>query len=278
MVKRIALDCEKLLTKETAHPYLAQALGLPDWYGGNLDALYDCLTELDGTELTLLGTHVLADGYGRRVLRVVADASRACPGLTLSYSGPDGYAVRFASEADGPALRAIYGQYIDTSITFEYALPTVKEFTGRIRDIQRVYPYLVLEKDGRPLGYAYAHRARERKAYDWIAELSIYLDRSAAGHGLGRRLYALLIDLLTMQGLKTAMGCVTVPNAASEALHAALGFDRIGVSPCAGYKDGAWHDVAWFEKPLASYDASPAPLLPLRDVDPLAVAARMARF
>lgn len=279
MVKTVILDCSKLLTRDQAHPYLAQVLALPDYYGGNLDALYDCLTEIVGLTISLEGAPVLrsAGGYGAHILQVLEDAAAANPGLCLTYRD-GGLSVRLVQESDAPALLAIYGQYIDTSITFEYTLPTADMFAERIRNISRTYPYLVLEHAGQLIGYAYAHRAREWDAYDWLAELSVYLDQGVVGQGLGKRLYSLLIDLLRLQGVKTAMGCVTVPNAASEALHASLGFVRVGLSHQSGYKNGAWHDVAWFEKPLAPYDVPPAPLVPFRDVDPLAVAAQMVAF
>ena len=186
--------------------------------------------------------------------------------------------VRFATEVDAARLLAVYGQYIDTSITFEYGLPTEAAFAARIRDITRHWPYLICEEDGQAAGYAYAHPAREREAYGWYVELSIYLDRSRTGRGLGRRLYGLLLDILRAQGVKTAMGCVTLPNPASEALHAALGFKRIGVSPRAGYKNGAWHDVIWFEKPLAPYDVPPSPTVPVRDLDPELAAGLMKKY
>ena len=186
--------------------------------------------------------------------------------------------VRFASEADARDLLAIYAPYIDTPVTFEYTCPTAEEFAGRIRDIRAMYPYLVLEQDGRPIGYAYAHRARERAAYDWCVELSVYLDRAHTGQGLGRRLYGLLIDLLALQGIKTVMGCVTAPNPASEALHAALGFRLAGTSPNAGYKCGQWHHVLWYEKALAPYDVPPPPVLPADRLDPAAVAELLARY
>ncbi len=181
--------------------------------------------------------------------------------------------VRFATEADAGRLLAIYGQYIDTPVTFEYDLPTEAQFAARIRDITGHWPYLICEEDGAAVGYAYAHLARERAAYGWYVELSIYLDRNWTGRGLGRRLYALLLDLLRSQGVRTAMGCVTLPNPASETLHAALGFDRVGVSRRAGYKNGVWHDVAWFEKPLAPFPASPPPTVPVDQLDRSAVAA-----
>ena len=186
--------------------------------------------------------------------------------------------IRFATEQDAAGLLAVYAQYIDTSVTFETALPSAEAFAGRIRDIRRASPYLVLEDRGRVAGYAYAHRARERTAYDWYAELSIYLDRDHTGQGLGKRLYRLLTDLLALQNVQTAMGCVTVPNAASEALHRALDFRLAGVSYKAGYKNGAWHDVAWYEKVLGDYAVPPAPLVPFPETDPAAVAAVLARY
>lgn len=186
--------------------------------------------------------------------------------------------IRFAAEADAAGLLAVYAQYIGMSVTFETALPTAEQFAARIRDIRRVYPYLLLEDGERIVGYAYAHRIRERAAYDWCAELSVYLDRDYTGRGYGRKLYALLMDLLRLQNVKTAIGCVTMPNPASEALHEAMGFTRVGLSPCSGYKNGAWHDVAWFEKALGPYDVPPAPLTPLLDTDPVAVAEVMAAY
>ena len=187
-------------------------------------------------------------------------------------------AMRFASAADSAALLAIYGQYLDTSITFEYGLPSEAEFARRIASYGGTHPYLVWEEGGRPLGYAYAHPLGERAAYQWSAELSIYLDRDSRGRGLGRRLYGALLDLLRLQGIRTAYGCVTVPNPASEGLHRALGFQRTGVWHRSGYKGGAWRDVAWFEKPLAPYDPAPAPVLPIGAVPPAEREAVLARY
>ncbi len=179
--------------------------------------------------------------------------------------------LRFAEPADAEALLAIYAQYIETSITFEYDLPTAEEFRRRIEDITATYPYLVYEEGGRVLGYAYAHRYRERAAYQWGAELSVYIDRSAHGFGLGKRLYAALIRLLRLQGVRTVYGVVTQPNEKSGRLHTAMGFTVAGIVRSAGYKAGAWHDVATYEKPIAPHDDPPAPLLPLSAADPAAI-------
>ncbi len=167
--------------------------------------------------------------------------------------------LRFASEADMPALLSIYEQYIPTTITFEYILPSREEFARRVSSISQFYPYLVLEDDGVLLGYAYAHRIAERAAYGWGAELSIYLRPDAAGAGLGTRLYRVLMELLRLQGVRTVYGLVASPNPASEGLHAALGFRLMGVQERAGYKNDRWIDLLWFEKAIASYDPSPAP-------------------
>lgn len=180
---------------------------------------------------------------------------------------------RLASPEDTAALLAIYAQSIETPVTFEYTLPSEAEFRARLLDISRNYPYLVAEEKGRVLGYAYAHQLRERPAYQWTAELSIYLDRTARSKGLGRRLYGLLMNLLTLQNLKTVYGCVTAPNPASEALHLGMGFQLCGVFHGSGYKNGQWRDVLWFEKKIGTQEQEPRSLLPFPQVEPERVRA-----
>ena len=142
--------------------------------------------------------------------------------------------IRFVSKADVPALLDIYRHYISTIVTFEYVLPGGEEFARRVDAVSQVYPYLVLEQDGRVLGYAYAHPIAERAAYGWGAELSIYLHPDAAGRGAGTRLYRVLMELLRLQGVRTVYGLVSSPNPASEGLHTAMGFRLMGVPPHAG--------------------------------------------
>ena len=180
--------------------------------------------------------------------------------------------LRLAAPGDAQSLLDIYGQYIRTPITFEYELPSPEEFAGRISStLEQGYPYLVCEEAGVPLGYAYAHRIWARAAYQWGAELSIYLHPSAAGRGVGRRLYGALMELLRLQGVRTVYGVVTRGNPASEGLHQSLGFRTAALFQGAGYKNGAWHDVQWFEKLLAPADPHPSPLLPLSALAPEAV-------
>ena len=185
--------------------------------------------------------------------------------------------LRFATPAATEALLAIYASYIGTTITFEYELPSVETFRERIETISQRYPYLLWEEGGKPLGYAYAHPFHERAAYQWSAELSVYLAPDARGRGLGRRLYAALTELLTLQGVRTAYALVTCPNEPSDRFHRAMGFSAIGAAHSAGYKNGGWHSVTFYEKPLQPYDGAPAPLKSIRDVDPGTVAAVLAR-
>lgn len=180
--------------------------------------------------------------------------------------------LRFAAPEDARALLAVYHQYIDTSVTFEYTLPTAEEFRDRIEDISQDYPYLVWEEDGAILGYAYAHRFHERAAYQWCAELSVYLERAAHGRGLGTKLYTALMEILRLQGVRNVYGCITVPNDKSIALHKAMGFQLVAQFHNAGYKAGAWHDVVWYEKSIAPAGGTPAPIKSVRET-PAAVLA-----
>lgn len=171
--------------------------------------------------------------------------------------------VRLVVPNDSTALLNIYGQYIETPVTFEYVLPTEQEFANRIAGISKCYPYLVCEENKQIKGYAYACRHLERAAYQWNAELSVYLDRSFTSRGLGKKLCRILIDILKLQGVRTVYGGVVVPNAKSEALHKSLGFEAAGVYPNMGYKCGKWRDVIWFAKQIAPYDVDPQPIIPI---------------
>ena len=177
------------------------------------------------------------------------------------------FVIRRAAAGDAAALLDLYAPYIrDTAITFEYDVPAAEEFAARIGDIARTHPYLVCERDGRPVGYAYAHNIRERAAYDWAAELSVYLAPAAQGQGAGTALYRCLIDLLAMQNLRILYGCVTLPNEKSERLHEKLGFAPVGVWHGAGWKFGRWHDVGWLEKRLGG-DGAAQPVIPFPQLD-----------
>ena len=171
--------------------------------------------------------------------------------------------IRKVTEADAQALD-IYAPYVVTPITFENEVPTVEEFARRIREIAAFYPYLVCEVEGRIVGYAYAHRQMERAAYQWNAELSVYIDEAFAGRGIGKQLYTRLIELLKRQHVKTLYALITLPNEASIALHRSFGFQEVGVWRQTGYKCGRWHDVMWMDLHIASMEGEPEALEPCR--------------
>lgn len=186
--------------------------------------------------------------------------------------------VRLATPDDARETLAIYAQSIDTPVTFEYELPTPEAFARRIHSTLERYPYLVCcDETGIVRGYAYAGRFGERAAYQWGAELSIYLDVAVIARGYGSRLYAALIALLHLQGIRTVYGCVTMPNPRSERLHEKFGFRRCALFHDAGFKCGAWRDVAWFEKEIAAWDGgTPPEPLPFSQIPPELAAKTIA--
>lgn len=187
--------------------------------------------------------------------------------------------LRLACGEDGASLLNIYRQYMDTPITFECVCPSAEAFAERIQKISAVYPYLVCECGGEIAGYAYAQRHKERAAYQWSVELSIYLDRRYTSCGIGKKMYGALFELLRMQGVRNAYGCVTVPNEKSERLHRSMGFRCVGIFRHTGYKCGAWRDVAWFERELILCDSEPAGSIRAADqLPPEAVREVLARY
>ena len=186
--------------------------------------------------------------------------------------------LRLARETDAAAILAIYGPYIkDTAITFENEVPSLQAFTERIRGIAENYPWLVCQAEGSVIGYGYAHRHMERAAYQWNAELSIYIMKGWLRCGLGGVIHSALTSILRLQNIRTVYGGVTLPNPNSEGLIASLGFQRVGVYHSAGFKCGAWHDVAWFEKFIGEHTDDPAPFLPFRELSPEAVGEILER-
>lgn len=159
--------------------------------------------------------------------------------------------IRQAAEADAPALLAIYAPFVEhTPVSFETVVPGVEEFVARIRKSLTAWQWLVAERDGRVVGYAYGSSHRERAAYRWSVEVSAYIDPAYQRQGIGRALYNRLIDDLIASGYCTAFAGITTPNDASIGLHSAVGFEMIGVFRNIGWKFGRWHDVAWMQRRL----------------------------
>ena len=163
--------------------------------------------------------------------------------------------IRIATEADLPAILAIYTPYVrDTTVSFEYEVPSPEVFLNRFRAITEQFPWLVWEEDGAVLGYAYACRPFERAAYSWCAEPSIYVHPDAQGQGVGKRLYLALEELLKAMGYRVLLALVTGENEGSRRFHERLGYYVAGDLKNTGYKFGRWCGVFWMEKLLDSVE------------------------
>ncbi len=176
-------------------------------------------------------------------------------------------ALRIARPEDAEALLGIYSWYVEnTTVTFEYDVPSVAEFEGRIRRTLARYPYLVAEAGGQIVGYAYAGEFRERVAYIWCCEASVYVRRDMHRHGIGRMLYTQLERYLRLQNIASIDACISYPNKESIKFHSSLDFERVArFSKCA-FKMGSWVDVVWMQKILKENDSAPEAFVPFPEV------------
>ena len=171
--------------------------------------------------------------------------------------------IRVATQADVPEILNIYAPYIETTtVTFEYTVPSLEEFTERFRQVTEGFPWLLWEEEGQILGYAYASLPFERAAYGWCAEPSIYLRPEARGKHIGKQLYAALEELLRQMGYILSFAVITGENRESLAFHQALGYSQCGLFHHCGLKFGRWLDVYWLEKRLSSVEIPGIRLLP----------------
>jgi phosphinothricin acetyltransferase len=171
--------------------------------------------------------------------------------------------IRIARDEDVAAIHAIYALSVTDGVaTFETGLPGVDAMRERIHARLKHYPWLVWEEAGEVLAYAYAGRFRERAAYDWIAETSIYVRNDAHRRGIARKLYGVLLDVMRLQGITQAVGVITLPGTVSVAMHEAMGFTPAGVWRQCGYKLGQWWDVGVWQKQLQPAISPPAPVTP----------------
>lgn len=171
--------------------------------------------------------------------------------------------LRDARPDDLPEILAIYAPFIrDTAYTFEYDVPTPAEFEARFRAVTARYPWLVWEENRTVLGYAYGSEFQPRAAYQWGADLSVYLRPEAQGRGIGRALYTALERRMAELGYCILYAAVTSANVGSCRFHEALGYTQIACFPKTGVKFGRWYDIIWFEKRVREGIPSQAPLLP----------------
>jgi phosphinothricin acetyltransferase len=175
--------------------------------------------------------------------------------------------IRMATPADIPQILDIYAPYVEnTAISFEYTVPTHEAFTQRFAGITRQFAWLVWEQNGQILGYAYGSLPFERAAYQWCAEASIYLRPAAQGKGIGKALYAVLEELLILQGYKTVYAIITTANIDSRKFHEKVGYRFTAQMPDCGFKLGRWHGTVWMEKTLISMDSPENPPISVREI------------
>lgn len=182
--------------------------------------------------------------------------------------------IRVATPQDAEDLLAVYAPYVtDTAITFEYEVPSLTEFRERIRHTLERYPYLVMEQDGEILGYAYAGPFKERAAYDWAVETTIYVKQGMKEQGIGRKLYQALEDTLIRQNILNLNACIGYPTVEDEYLtrnsmefHQHLGYRLVGQFYQCGYKFGRWYDMVWMEKLVGEHGVEPVRVKPFPEL------------
>lgn len=182
--------------------------------------------------------------------------------------------IRTARPEDASALLDIYAPYVvNTAISFEYEVPSIEEFQARMKNILQKYPWLVAEKDGELLGYAYTHAFVGRAAYDHSAETTIYLKQNRTKIGIGKRLYLTLEEISNAQNIYSLNACIGYPETEDEHLtmnsirfHEHMGYRFVGKFHKCGYKFGTWYDMAWMEKILKEPPKTPPAVIPFPEL------------
>lgn len=188
--------------------------------------------------------------------------------------------IRVAAPGDAAGLLAIYAPYVaETAITFEYEVPSLGDFRERISRTLERFPYLVAERGGELLGYAYMGVFKDRSAYDWAAETTIYLKRGTFGAGLGRALYTALEKVSAEQNIQNLEACIAYADPedahltnASVKFHECLGYRLAGRFKKCGFKFGTWYDMVWMEKLLGEHSGNAPAVVPFPSLDKAALA------
>jgi len=176
--------------------------------------------------------------------------------------------IRLATTNDAKEILDIYSPSIlNASISFETKAPSVEEMQKRIESIRQKYPWIVCEVDGKIAGYVYGSKHRDREAYQWSCECTIYMHNDFKRKGIGKELYQLLFEILKWQGFRNVYAGITLPNEASITLHEKCGFEHFATYENIGYKFGAWHSVGWWKLGLNDYTPAPPPPLKFSELD-----------
>jgi L-amino acid N-acyltransferase YncA len=176
--------------------------------------------------------------------------------------------IRLATTNDAAQVREIYSPNIlDAAISFETGVPSMEEIQVRIETILQKYPWIVCVVDDQIVGYVYASKHRDREAYQWSCECTIYMHNDFKGKGIGKELYQLLFKILELQGFKNVYAGITLPNNGSVSIHEKCGFKHFATYENIGYKFGNWHSVGWWKLQINDYDLQPPPPLELSELD-----------
>lgn len=166
--------------------------------------------------------------------------------------------IRIANTRDAAGILAIYSPYVEsTSFTFETEVPSLPAFAERIDMYLQNWPWLVCEIEGVIAGYAYAGRHRERTAYQWCVESSIYIHHDFQKRGIARALYSALFEILITQGFRTVYAVINLPNDKSVRFHEGFGFKWFATYEKVGYKLGQWKNVGWWQLSINEYGDEP---------------------
>lgn len=177
-------------------------------------------------------------------------------------------AIRLATKDDAKQILDIYAPYIiNTATSFETDVPSVEEMQIRIANCLQKYPWIVCTIDGKMAGYVYASKHREREAYQWSCESSVYVHDEFKGKGIGKKLYLLLFEVLKLQGIRNVYAGITLPNEASINLHERCGFLRFATYENIGYKLGSWQTVGWWKLQINNYDLNPPPPIKILELN-----------
>jgi L-amino acid N-acyltransferase YncA len=174
------------------------------------------------------------------------------------------YTIRLITTKDTEAALNVYAPYVlHTAATFEYEVPTVEEFKKKIEKITSQYPWLVCECDGEIVGYAYGSMHRDRTAYRWSPEATVYMNEDFHRKGIARILYTVLFEIMKMQGYYSVYAGVLATNTKSVEFHRAMGFEDIGLFKNIGYKLGEWHTNLWLQYFLQEHKLNPHLPIPI---------------
>lgn len=187
----------------------------------------------------------------------------------------DDIVIRSVSVSDAERLIEIYAPYVrESAVSFEWDVPGKEEFRHRIENITRVYPYLAAEKNGVVVGYAYGGRFKERVAYSWSVETTVYVDRDLRREGIGALLYKALEEALRKQNFTNMNACIAQTDRENDeylppdsiSFHSRMGFRSVGKFTDCAYKFGRWYNMVWMEKMIGSHGDKPAHIIPFSDL------------